>query len=132
WMGHGPDLVLPVIGPSTVLDCVSLVGDWQGGMYTYTSVGSIENVPVRNSLWGLKVVDTRASLLDTTDTVDRVALDPYSFVRDASLQRRAAIVRGTASGEANVPDYRVPDYSDDAADDSAAVPAGSAAPAPKP
>src|SRR5690606_41517784 len=101
-------------------------------MYTYTSVGSIENVPVRNSLWGLKVVDTRASLLDTTDTVDRVALDPYSCVRDAYLQRRTAMVRGTASGEANVPDYSVPDYSDDAADDSAAVPAGSAAPAPKP
>jgi len=66
--------------------------------------------------------------------VDRVALDPYSFVRDAYLQRRAAMVRGTASGEGNLPDYSddggesLPDYSDDGGD--AAAPASAPAPAP--
>ncbi|MVW72647.1 VacJ family lipoprotein [Bordetella sp. 15P40C-2] len=112
-IGSGPYLVLPFWGPSTVRDSAGLVGDWYGREYTYTSPSAIDDVPLRNSLWGLNIVDTRANLLDTTNTVDRVALDPYSFVRDAYLQRRAAMVRGTASGEDNVPDYSLEDDEDD-------------------
>jgi len=136
--GQGPYLVLPILGASTVRDGVGLIGDWQGGMITYSNPGAIENTRWRNSLWGLDIVDTRASLLDTTDMVDRVALDPYSFVRDAYLQRRAAMVRGTATGEGNLPDYSddggdLPDYSDDG-DDKAAPASAPAQPpaAPKP
>ncbi|MBO9357561.1 VacJ family lipoprotein [Bordetella petrii] len=142
--GQGPYLVLPFLGASSVRDGVGLIGDWQGGIVTYSNPGAIENTRWRNSLWGLDIVDTRASLLDTTDMVDRVALDPYSFVRDAFLQRRAAMVRGTARGEDSLPDYSdngddsLPDYSDDG-DDAAApapasapAPAAPAAPAPKP
>ena len=125
--GQGPYLVLPIFGSSTVRDGVGLVGDWQGGIYTYSTPGAIDNVRIRNSLWGLDVVDTRASLLDTTDMVDRVALDPYSFIRDAYLQRRAAMVRGSrVDDEGSLPDYST---EDDDADDSAAQPA---APAPTP
>ena len=59
-----------------------------------------------DSLWGLSVVDARASLLDATNTIDRVALDPYSFVRDAYLQRRAAMVLGQKVGdESALPNY---------------------------
>jgi phospholipid-binding lipoprotein MlaA len=88
-------------------------------------VDAIDNVRLRNSLWGLRVVDTRASLLDATDTVDRVALDPYSFVRDAYLQRRAAMVLGhKVDDESSLPNYE--DDEDDAA------PAAPAAPAPQP
>ena len=140
--GQGPYLVLPILGASSVRDGIGLIGDWQGGIVTYSNPGAIENTRWRNSLWGLDIVDTRASLLDTTDMVDRVALDPYSFVRDAYLQRRAAMVRGTASGEGSLPDYSddsLPDYSDDDGDDAAAptsapasAPAQPAAPAPKP
>ncbi|CAM3980282.1 VacJ family lipoprotein [Bordetella muralis] len=126
-LGQGPYLVLPFFGSSSVRDGVGLIGDWQGGLYTYSSPGAIENVPIRNSLWGLDLVDTRASLLDTTDTVDRVALDPYSFIRDAYLQRRAAMVRGSAEGEGNLPDYSIEDE-----DDAAATPAQPAGPAPTP
>ena len=131
--GQGPYLVLPFLGASSVRDGVGLLGDWQGGMITYSNPGAIENTRWRNSLWGLDIVDTRASLLDTTDMVDRVALDPYSFVRDAFLQRRAAMVRGTATGEDSLPDY-----SDDAGDSAAPAPAPGpapvqpAVPAPKP
>ena len=35
-------------------------------------------------------IHTRAQLLATTDILDAAALDPYSFQRDAYLQRRQA------------------------------------------
>lgn len=124
-IGQGPYLVLPFFGPSTVRDGVGRIGDWQGGIYTYSTPGAIDNVPIRNSLWGLDIVDTRASLLTTTDTVDRVALDPYSFVRDAYLQRRAAMVRGDVETD-DLPDYSI-DEEDAETDDAATQPTAPAA-----
>jgi phospholipid-binding lipoprotein MlaA len=37
-------------------------------------------------------VSDRANLLDTTDVVEQAALDKYTFVRDAWLQRRRNLV----------------------------------------
>jgi len=124
--GQGPYLVLPILGASTVRDGVGRAGDIAGD---FVSVQQIDNVRIRNSLWGLQVVDTRASLLDATDTVDRVALDPYSFVRDAYLQRRAALLRTKTGDDAALPSYDdadLPDYGDD----DEAKPAAAPAPAP--
>lgn len=120
-IGSGPYLVLPIYGSSTIRDGVGLAGDWQASQFV--SVGAIDNIRLRNSLWGLQVVDTRASLLDVTDTVDRVALDPYSFVRDAYLQRRAAMVRGDrVDAEGSLPNY------EDDEDDTTAPAADKATP----
>lgn len=128
-LGQGPYLVLPFFGSSSVRDGVGLIGDWQGRQYGYMGVSAIDNVPLRNSLWGLEVVDTRASLLSATDTIDRVALDPYSFIRDAYLQRRAAMVNGQRVDD----ESSLPNYEDDEGDAPAAnKDKGAAAPAPKP
>jgi phospholipid-binding lipoprotein MlaA len=110
--GQGPYVVLPLWGSSTVRDGVGLVGDFTGNQWT--SVGAIDNVPVRNSLYGLEVVDKRASLLDASNTVDRVALDPYSFVRDAYLQRRDAMVLGKKANDGS----HLPVYDDNEDDDT--------------
>lgn len=102
-LGQGPYLVLPVLGASTLRDGAGLATDT---LVNPAAVGAIDNVRLRNSLWGVQAVDTRASLLNATDTVDRVSLDPYSFVRDAYLQRRAALLRSkTGEGEAPPPKY---------------------------
>ncbi|MHA7121276.1 MlaA family lipoprotein [Achromobacter xylosoxidans] len=126
--GQGPYLVLPFFGSASVRDGVGLVGDWQGRMHGYMGVSAIDNVALRNSLWGLEVVDTRASLLNATDTVDRVALDPYSFVRDAYLQRRAAMVAGQRVDD----ESSLPNYEDDEDEGAARKDKGAAAPAPVP
>jgi phospholipid-binding lipoprotein MlaA len=127
-IGNGPYVVLPFLGPSSVRDSVGLAGDWGTGQVL--GVGAIDNVPLRNSLYGLQVVSKRADLLDASDTVDRVALDPYSFVRDAYLQRRASMVLGhSANSTENLPNY------DDEGDDNGKAPAPSApasAPVPTP
>jgi len=77
---RGPYVVLPLFGPSTVRDTAGRVGDSYLRPYRY-----INDVPVRNSTWGLNIVETRASLL----SVDRMITgDKYIFVRNAYLQNR--------------------------------------------
>lgn len=82
-VGAGPYIVLPVLGPSTLRDTVALPVDVRGDAVTH-----VERVPVRNTLWTLRAVDQRASLLKVGDVLEAAALDKYSFLRDAFLQRR--------------------------------------------
>lgn len=81
--GPGPFVMLPFLGPSTVRDGVGLYVD------TYADLlWRIPNVHARNSAAILRIVDKRASLLPTERIFRQAAVDPYSFLRDAYLQRR--------------------------------------------
>lgn len=82
-VGSGPYLVLPVLGPSTLRDTVALPVDFRGDM-----VSQSDNIPARNTLTVVRIVDRRARLLRAGDMVEEAALDNYSFIRDAFLQRR--------------------------------------------
>ncbi|VWX58066.1 Phospholipid-binding lipoprotein MlaA [Burkholderiales bacterium 8X] len=79
----GPYLVLPLLGPSTVRDTAALTLDRQGDL-----LNAVNDIPVRNSMYVLRLVDLRASLLRAGQLLDDAALDKYSFTRDAFLQRR--------------------------------------------
>lgn len=79
----GPYLVIPFFGPSTFRDAVALPVDMNGDI-----VSHIKHIPTRNTLRVVNVLDTRANLLGLTSALDDVALDKYSFTRDAFLQRR--------------------------------------------
>ena len=81
--GPGAYLVLPVFGPSTFRDTAALPVDFSGDLASRAG-----DIPTRNSLRVLNVIDTRASLLGLSSALDEVALDKYSFARDAFLQRR--------------------------------------------
>jgi phospholipid-binding lipoprotein MlaA len=130
----GPYVVLPFLGSSSVRDGTATLGTFAAGVSPVTPVFEIDNVPLRNSIIGLYAVDTRASLLDADKLVNQVALDRYSFIRDAYIQRRNALVNTRRQGTA-VPDYsqegNLPDYSDDvdASDADAAPAAGASKPA---
>ncbi|WP_225781195.1 VacJ family lipoprotein [Xenophilus sp. Marseille-Q4582] len=92
----GPYVVLPLFGPSTVRDTAALPVDRWGN-----PLGEVSDIPVRNSLTALGLVDTRARLLGVSQLLEQAALDPYTFMRDSHLQRRAIDVRdGAAGGEA--------------------------------
>lgn len=82
-MGPGPYLVLPVLGPSSLRDAIALPLDFMGH-----PLGQVHDIPVRNTLLGVRAIDTRARLLDVGELLDAAALDPYSFKRDAYLQKR--------------------------------------------
>lgn len=86
-MGTGPYLVLPILGPSTVRDTFALPVDFKGNVVSY-----VDPVSARNSLYALRIVDTRANLLRAGSVLDSAALDKYSFTRDVFLQVRSQAV----------------------------------------
>ena len=87
-VGSGAYVVLPILGPSTVRDGISqLAVDWHGDPLWY-----VNDIPVRNELIGVRIIDTRANLLDVSRLAEEAALDHYAYVRDAYLQRRRSLI----------------------------------------
>lgn len=81
-------LMIPFFGPSTLRDSIGWAVDWR-----YLSIWPyIEPAELRYSLYGLRLVHKRAALLPADKLIDE-ALDPYVFVRDAYLQKRACDIR---------------------------------------
>ena len=90
-VGNGAYLVLPLLGPSTLRDATGFVVDRvTTDPITYTH--NIGEVRLHNQLRAAQLVDARTELLDAGDLVDNASLDPYSFMRDAYLQRRESLV----------------------------------------
>jgi phospholipid-binding lipoprotein MlaA len=87
WGVHpGPFLELPVLGPSDLRDGPTRLVDAYTNPHQY-----IRNTDVKWGLYGVYLVDARARLLSLDDTLKNV-YDPYAFIRDAYLQRRAYLV----------------------------------------
>ena len=82
---HGPYLVIPFYGPSTVRDAASLAVDRR-----YDLVRAINNPDLRHAVYGIHTVDRRANLLLTVNVLEGAAIDRYAFTRDAYLQYRRA------------------------------------------
>lgn len=84
-LGHwgvpsGPYVVLPLFGPSTVRDGLAKYPDTYDAPYRY-----MNDIPARNTIQGVGIVDTRASLL----SAEKLILgDKYVFIRNAYLQNR--------------------------------------------
>lgn len=95
-MGNGAYVVVPIFGPRTVRDTAGLILD-----VAADPVANIGNVPTRNTLLALRLIDTRADLLPADKVIEEAALDKYSYVRDGYLQRRRNLVHdGNAPREA--------------------------------
>jgi phospholipid-binding lipoprotein MlaA len=95
WGVHpGPFLELPLFGPSDLRDAPGKVVD------SYTNPRQyVNNNWVKYGLWLPALIDTRARLLPLDETLKNV-YDPYAFIRDAYLQRRAYLVSdGKDTGE---------------------------------
>ncbi|MGH8781898.1 MlaA family lipoprotein [Paraburkholderia sp.] len=129
-LGHygvpaGPYLVLPLFGPSTVRDTVGLVGNFYISPLSY-----IDPEGFRWALYGLNIINTRASLLAAGDVLEGAALDKYSFVRNGYLQRRQSQLSDGSPGA--LPDYgALPKYDEDGATGAAAPAGASGAVAPQ-
>jgi len=91
-VGPGAYLVLPFAGPSSVRDTTGWIFDLSTtDPITYTH--NIGEVRLHNQLRAAQFIDKRTELLDAKDLVDDASLDPYAFMRDAYLQRRASLVQ---------------------------------------
>jgi phospholipid-binding lipoprotein MlaA len=85
--GPGPYLILPFLGSSTVRDGLGTAVD-----YYAAPLGEVRPINLRNTLYGVYLVDTRAQLLDASRLLEEAALDRYVFQRDAYLQRRRSLI----------------------------------------
>ena len=87
WGVHpGPFVELPILGPSDLRDAPARLVD------TYTNPRQyIKNNWIKYGLYLPDLTDRRAALLPIDETLKTV-YDPYAFVRDAYLQRRAYLV----------------------------------------
>jgi len=85
--GPGAYVVLPFFGPRDVRDTGGLVLD-----LATDPIGYVTNIRVRNSLVGVRVINDRAALLPADKVIEEAALDKYSYLRDAYLQRRQSLV----------------------------------------
>jgi phospholipid-binding lipoprotein MlaA len=83
----GPYLVIPLLGPSSVRDAIGRLVDFITDPITY-----VNPTRDRNILWGVRFVNRRSELLETSKILETAALDPYEFLRDAYLQRRRNLV----------------------------------------
>ena len=119
WLGgeNSPYIVIPLAGPSTLIDGAgSLVanqrldpiryphpykqdGEEHRSFWSKYNPYGINDPGARQAVYGVRVLDTRAQLLDTTDFIDTAAIDPYLFVRDAYLEQRAAKAEQLKQGD---------------------------------
>jgi phospholipid-binding lipoprotein MlaA len=85
--GAGAYIVWPLLGPSTVRETIALPLDRSVSPALVINGGATQV-----GLTGLQLVNVRAGLLGAGKMLDDIALDKYSFVRDAYLQRRRSLV----------------------------------------
>lgn len=84
---QGAYLVLPLLGPSTVRDVVGLPAD----MY-FTPSTLFREPRDANPVTVLTLVNARSQALTATNLLGDIALDKYTFLRDAYLQRRQSLI----------------------------------------
>jgi phospholipid-binding lipoprotein MlaA len=86
-VGNGAYVVIPVFGSRTARDTVGLVLD-----VATDPVAQHRPKRTRDIAVVLRLVNDRANLLAADKVVEEAALDKYSYIRDAYLQRRRNLI----------------------------------------
>ncbi len=81
--GTGAYIVWPLFGPSSVRDSLALPWDRTASPALYFQDGRS-----KVSIYLLQTVNARSNFLRAGEMLDGIALDKYTFIRDAYLQRR--------------------------------------------
>ena len=84
-MGTGAYIVWPLFGPSSVRDSIGLPLDWRASPAVLFDDGK-----KKVAITSLSVINTRANFLRAGEMLEGIALDKYTFYRDAYLQRRGS------------------------------------------
>jgi phospholipid-binding lipoprotein MlaA len=81
---QGPYLFIPLLGPTTVRDGTGTLIRYYLGPITYI----VNDVPLRNILYGVGYLNLRAQALEAERVVSTAAIDKYTFIRNAYLRAR--------------------------------------------
>lgn len=85
--GEGEYIVFPFLGPSSERDAPGWLVSYYTNLMYYVAESS-----VAAPLSVLQAIDARARARGAFEYVDRAALDPYTFIREAYRQRRTYLI----------------------------------------
>lgn len=105
-VGHGPYLVVPIIGPSSARDYVGFAVDSLADPLRWY-LFNIDQEGIYYGKVGLEYLNLRASLVDVLEDLENSSIDYYAATRSAYYQRREALVndQGEGSFAPEIPDY---------------------------
>ena len=92
---HGPYLVIPIIGPSSVRDGLGLIVDGlldPLGWVAYSSLSTGTKLAIAASAFGVKLVHTRSGLLQAVEAAKESSVDYYLFTQGAYYQYRHGLL----------------------------------------
>lgn len=109
-VGHGPYMVLPLLGPSSLRDGTGMLVDSFADpvrLYLFnTGRESVHYVRI-----GLSALDKREELLDVLEDLEKNSFDYYAAMRSAYIQRREALVNDQDPSTTVSP--AIPDYDEE-------------------
>ena len=106
-IGHGPYVVLPILGPSSFRDATGMMVDSYADplrLYLYNT----HQEEWHYARLGLTVVSTREELLDLLDDLQKNSFDYYAALRSTYMQRREALLNDQDPELASSPS--IPDF----------------------
>ncbi|MFN3700594.1 MAG: VacJ family lipoprotein [Alphaproteobacteria bacterium] len=90
-VGHGPYLVMPFIGPSSLRDYTGYIVDGFADPLRWY-LFNIEEHGIYYTKLGLDYLDLRESLIDVLEELEASSIDYYAATRSIYYQRRQALV----------------------------------------
>lgn len=84
-IGTGPYIYIPLLGPSSPRDILGRGVDYAMDPFVYSV--HVDGVYIRN---GIEFINTRESLLEVTDNIERTSIDEYVTIRNIYAQKRKA------------------------------------------
>lgn len=123
---QGAYVVWPLLGPSTLRDSFDIPGS-----IAVSPASLVSPTSAALGVTSTRFINLRADLLQATNLLDTIALDKYTFTRDAYLQRRRSLVfNGNPPDDGG--DEDVPSGANPYRDDEEPAPADAPASAPRP
>lgn len=108
-LDHGPYLVVPILGPSSMRDYVGYAVDsFMDPLRWY--LFNIDEAHIYYGKVGVNYLNLRANLVDVLEDLEKSSIDYYAATRSAYYQRRDALVKDQNPDDAASP--AIPDYED--------------------
>lgn len=105
---HGPYIVVPLIGPSSLRDYFGYIVDGLADPLRWYLLNINEDGLYYTKL-GMEYLDLRESLVDILEELEESSVDYYAATRSIYYQRRQALIEDRARGDSTIvpafPDY---------------------------
>lgn len=109
----GSYFVWPIFGPSTTRDSFGRLVDLAFDPIFWYSLNNADKEWIGYTRAGLTILDTKDSLMDAMNDLEKNSFDYYAAVRSVVYQRRRALIDDVDPAAGFGSDISIPDYEDD-------------------